>query len=191
MPLIRRGGLRPPAGLIFLNSYAIIVINTRKGDADMYIIKNLSEHPALCVVVSLLLFFFSSMTCYLLLGGLLKMHRSKTAVKKLKNEFTLLQKLRLIPFETHCLHAVRFCKGLILFQKTGWILFAIFLLITLMNCVGVLSDMVLACGTVSLFALFDVPMLVLHQVFARPIIGRFKAYSFEKYHNTEKHTSLL
>ena len=47
------------------------------------------------------------------------MHRSKTAVKKLKNEFTLLQKLRLIPFETHCLHAVRFCKGLILFQKTG------------------------------------------------------------------------
>ena len=157
----------------------------------MYIIKNLSEHPALCVVVSLLLFFFSSMTCYLLLGGFLKMHISKTAVKKLKNEFTLLQKLRLIPFETHCLHAVRFCKGLILFQKTGWILFAIFLLITLMNCVGVLSDMVLACGTVSLFALFDVPMLVLHQVFARPIIGRFKAYSFEKYHNTENHTSLL
>lgn len=50
----------------------------------MHIIKNLSEHPALCIVISIFLFFLSSMTCYLLLDGMLKMHRSKTAVKKLK-----------------------------------------------------------------------------------------------------------
>lgn len=145
----------------------------------------------LCVIVSVVLFFWSNMTGYLLLDALLKMHRSKTAVKKLKKEYTFLQKMRLLPFATHCLHAVRFCKGLILLWKIARVCFVVFLLIAVLNGFGIVSNMVLLCSAVVLFVLFDVPTLVLDLLFARPFIGKFRAYSFEKYHNTEDHNSLL
>lgn len=152
----------------------------------MHIINNLAEHPVVYLILSVSLFLFSSLTCYLLLNGLLKMHRSKTAVKKLKKEYTFLQKLWLCPFKIHCLHAVKFCKFLVILQRIGWIYLALYLLISSF------SSTVLVWGAVILFVLFDLPVFLLHFALVRPIIfGRLKHYSFEKYHNTENHISLL
>ena len=48
----------------------------------------MSAQPATCVIVSVLLFFFAALANYTLMGGLLEMHRSKSALKKLKKQYT-------------------------------------------------------------------------------------------------------
>lgn len=88
----------------------------------------------------------------------------------------------------NCLHAVNFCNGLILFQKTGWILLVMYLIISFTWFSGTL----IAWLSLWLFMFFTVPSLTIHFVLSRPIIfGRFKEFSFEKYHNTKNHHSLL
>ena len=66
------------------------------------IIENLSKHPTVCIILSVLIFLFCFFTNYLLLDSLLKMHRSKSAVKKLKKEYTFLQRMRLLHFKENC-----------------------------------------------------------------------------------------
>lgn len=52
------------------------------------IIENMSAQPATCVIASVLLFFFAALANYILMDGLLEMHRSKSALKKLKKQYT-------------------------------------------------------------------------------------------------------
>ena len=59
----------------------------------LQIIDNLSKQPTVCIILSVIIFLFSFLTNYLLLDSLLKMHRSKSAVKKLKKEYTFLQRI--------------------------------------------------------------------------------------------------
>ena len=159
-----------------------------KGDFMPQIIKNISEQPSACILLSVFMFLFSYLENHLLLVSLLKMHRSKTAVKKLNKKYTFSQKLRMSHFKENCLHAVNFCNGLILFQKTGWILLVMYLIISFTWFSGTL----IAWLSLWLFMFFTVPSLTIHFVLSRPIIfGRFKEFSFEKYHNTKNHHSLL
>ena len=60
------------------------------------IIENMSAQPATCVIASVLLFFFAALANYILMDGLLEMHRSKSALKKLKKQNTFFQKIRLL-----------------------------------------------------------------------------------------------
>jgi hypothetical protein len=159
--------------------------------ADMHIISQLSDAPEACVMLSSVLFLASHFMVYMLLDGLLKMHRSKTAVKKLKKEYTFLQKLFILPFENHCLHAVRFCKGLIWFHRFKSICFLVFLGAAVLLMFGFVSDLVLAWMSVGMFVCFDVPEIIVNGIVSRPFIGRFKEYSFEKFHNTQDHESLV
>ena len=59
----------------------------------LQIIDNLSKQPTVCIILSVIIFLFSFLTNYLLLDSLLEMHRSKSAVKKLKKEYTFLQRI--------------------------------------------------------------------------------------------------
>lgn len=52
----------------------------------------MSAQPATCVIASVLLFFFAALANYTLMDGLLEMHRSKSALKKLKKQYTFFQK---------------------------------------------------------------------------------------------------
>lgn len=151
----------------------------------MYIIRNLAENPGVCISLGVCFFFFSSLLCYLLMDGLLRMHRSKTAVKNLKKEYTFWKRLWLIPHQQHCLHTASFCRKLIALQRMGWILFGLYLVVCLF------FDSLVVWSTVGLFVLFELPMFVLNGLLSRPFIGRFKEYSFAKYHNTEDHSSLM
>lgn len=157
----------------------------------MQIIDNLSQNPVICVIISVIIFLICSMMIYLLLDAFLKMHRSKSAVKKLKKGYTFRAQMWLRHAQDHCLHAVTFCKCLILFQRAGWLCFAGYLLIALANAIGLASDLILAWATAGMFILYDVPVFAINTILARPIIGRFKEFSFEKYHNTNNHDDLL
>ena len=157
-----------------------------------HIIENLSKNSVVCILLSVFLFLFCFLTNYLLLDSLLKMHRSKSAEKKLKKEYSFSQKLCLLHFKENCRHAIKFCKRLILFQKIGWICLAIYLLLAVLSACRLLPAEFIAWFAIGLFMLFDVPTFVINRILVRPIIfGRLKHFSFEKYHNTDNHESLL
>lgn len=63
-------------------------------------IKNLSAHPLASIFISVFIFFIGTNVNYLLLDSLLKMHRSKSALEKLKKEYT-------------------FCKDLVIYISKG------------------------------------------------------------------------
>lgn len=157
----------------------------------MHIINNLSELPGVCIGLSVFFFLFGLFTIYSLLDSLLKMHRSKSAVKKIKKEYNLKQKLWLIPYEIYCIHAVKFCKGLIMFWRIRCFIFVLYLVLGLATLFDFSIDKLIAWFTVVMFILFDIPQFIIHLLLARPFIGRFREFSFEKYHNTQDHESLL
>lgn len=158
----------------------------------LQIIDNLSKQPTVCIILSVIIFLFSFLTNYLLLDSLLKMHRSKSAVKRLKKEYTFLQRMQLIHFQENCRHAIKFNSKMIVYQKISWIFLALYLIISLLFAFGLFSSKFIAWLTIGLFLLFDVPTFTINRLLARPILfGRFKEFSFEKYHNTENHDSLL
>ncbi len=156
------------------------------------LIANLSLHPMLCVTFTVLIFMFSFLTNYLLLDSLLKMHRSKSAIKKLKKEYTFLQKIRLFHFKENCLHAVKFCNGVIIYQKFALVCLAMYLFASLLFAFGLFSATFISWLTLGIALVFDVPTFLINRLLARPILfGRFATFSFEKYHNTNNHESLL
>ena len=156
------------------------------------IIDNLSKQPSWCIILSVIIFLFCFSSNYLLLDSLLKMHRSKSAVKKLKKEYTFLQRMQLIHFKENCRHAIKFCNRMIIYQKISWGGLALYLIISLLFAFGLFSAKFIAWLTVWMFVLFDVPSFAINLLFARPILfGQFKEFSFEKYHNTDDHDSLL
>ncbi len=157
----------------------------------MNILLNLSREPGACVLLMVLLFLFSFLLVFLLMESLLKMHRSKTAVKQIKKEYSLFQNIIQLPLEKHGLHASRFCKGFIRFHRIGMGGFAAYLLVALGNGLGLISDAFLAWSSAGMFLLYEMPVFVLNGILSRPFIGRFREYSFQKYHNTENHDQLL
>ena len=161
----------------------------------LQIIDNLSKQPTLCIIFSVIIFLFSFFTNYLLLDSLLKMHRSKSAVKKLMKEYTFLQRMQLIHFRENCRHAIKFCKRMIIYQKIAWGCLALYLIISLLFAFGLFSAKFIAWLTVGIFVAFDVPAFAINRLLSRPILfqrfRRSKGFSFEKYHNTENHDSLF
>ena len=157
----------------------------------LQIIDNLSKQPTVCIIFSVFIFLISFFTNYSLLDSLLKMHRSKSAVKKLKKKYTFLQRMQLIHFKENCRHAIKFCNRMIIYQKISWGCITLYLIISLLFAFGLFSAKFIAWLTGILVA-FDIPVFAIHSLLARPILfGRFKEFSFEKYHNTEDHDSLL
>lgn len=155
-------------------------------------IKNLSAHPLASIFSSVFIFFIGTNVNYLLLDSLLKMHRSKSALEKLKKEYTFLQRLGFLHFKGNCRHAVKFCNSMIIFQKSGWICFAVYLFAVLLFAFDFFSADTISWLSVVIFLYFGLPSLVINWALGRPLLyGRFKKYSFEKYHNTNNHKSIF
>ena len=98
-----------------------------EGDA-MRIISNLTATPQACVLITVSLFLVSLIITCSLLNALLKMHRSKSAVKKIMKEYRFLQKVWMYPYEAHCLHAISFCRFLIYLQRISYCSFTLYLM---------------------------------------------------------------
>ena len=158
----------------------------------LQIIDNLSKQPTVCIILSVIIFLFSFFTNYLLLDSLLKMHRSKSALKKLKKEYTFLQRLRFLHFKGNCRHAVKFCDSMIIYQKIGWVCLAVYLLTSFLFVFGFFPATIISWISVAIFLCIDLPSFTISLLLSRPLLfGRFKEYSFEKYHNTDNHESLF
>ncbi|MBQ8236735.1 MAG: hypothetical protein IJZ39_01105 [Oscillospiraceae bacterium] len=157
----------------------------------MDVIDNLAELPVVCMGISVFLFLLGFCMIYGILDSLLKMHRSKSAVQKIKKEYKLIHRVWFIPFETNCIHAVKFCKGLILFWRIRCFTFALYLMLGLGAMFGLSVNEVIAWFGAGMFVFFDVPQFAIFLLLARPFIGRFREFSFEKYHNTKDRKSLL
>ena len=157
----------------------------------MDVISNLIELPVVCVSFSVFLFLFGYLTINGLMDSLLKMHRSKSAVKKIKKAYKFKQKLWLIHYEANCIHAVKFCKCLIRFWRMRCVIFVCYLLVGFVTVLGLYANVIIAWFSFGMFLLFDIPQFVLHLSLSRPFIGRFREFSFEKYHNTKDHDSIL
>ena len=156
------------------------------------IIENISAQPAACMIASVLLFFLAALANYVLMDALLEMHRSKSALKKLKKQYTFFQKIRLLHFKENCRHAVKFCNGMIIYQKIGWLCFAIYLLAGLLHALDFFPAAVISWLSIAIFFCFDLPSIVIGWALSRPLLSRrFKKFSFEKYHNTDNHESLF
>ena len=81
---------------------------------------------------------------------------------------------------------------MIIYQKISWGCLVLYLIISLLFAFGLFSAKFIAWLTVGIFVAFDIPAFAINRLLARPILfGRFKEFSFEKYHNTENHDSLL
>ena len=157
----------------------------------MQIIDNLAKQPALCIFLCMMLFFAVYVGNYMLLTALLKMHRSKSAVKKLNQQYKISQKLWFTHFYENCLHAVGFCKFFVWYSRVHVLYFGICLLSALLCAVQFLSREVIAWMCAAMLFLFVLPTCFIISSVSRPIIGRFKYHTFEKYHNTDNHTSLF
>lgn len=156
------------------------------------LIEHLSAQPLACIIISVCIFFFVTFTNYLLLDSLLQMHRSKSALKKIKKEYTFLQRLGFLHFKGNCRHAVKFCNGMIGYQRSGWFCFAIYLFAVLLFFVDFVSVDTISWLSVAIFLYIDLPSFVINWALSRPLLfGRFKKHSFEKYHNTNNHESLF
>ena len=95
-------------------------------------------------------------------------------------------------FKGNCRHAVKFCSGMIICQRIGWVLLAIYLLAALLYAFGFFPAAIISWLSTAIFFLYFLPSFFIDLVLQRPFLfGRFREYSFEKYHNTGNHKSLL
>jgi len=71
-------------------------------------------------------------------------------------------------------------------------LFAVCLLAALLTAFGWVPALSMAWLAMGFFMLFIIPVFVLNRILSRPVLfGRFRSFSFEKYHNTENHKSIF
>ncbi|MBQ9082791.1 MAG: hypothetical protein IJY28_04755 [Clostridia bacterium] len=155
------------------------------------IVHSMAETPGVCILLSVFFFLISWFMLYSLADALLKMHRSKSAVRKIKKGYTFRQLFWMVPHERACIHALKFCTALVYFWRVRCIVFALYLLLGAAALFGLPVSTIIAWCTAGIFVLFDVPMFIVNFSLMRPIIGRFREFSFEKYHHTKDFTSIF
>lgn len=157
----------------------------------MVAIQYLAESPGLCIFLSAIFFLLGYIMVHCLLGSLLKMHRSKSALKKIISEYSMFQKAWFVPHERDCIHAVKFCKVLVWTWRIRCVVFVLYLFLSVVSMMSAPINVFTSWFCVGMIAVFDCPLFVIHFLLVRPFVGRFREYSFEKYHNTKDHESLV
>ena len=104
------------------------------------LVKTLTEAPGLVILLSAVFGLVVFICNRYLLGTLLKMHRSKTAVKKIEKQYTFTQKFLLHHVRDHCVHAKKFCRRMILLHHMNLII-TLLVCATVMPLLGVLGTL--------------------------------------------------
>ncbi len=154
----------------------------------MKIIQNIAAIPNGCLALGMILALFSLGAARSLLGALLEMHRSKNAVKKLKAQYTLWQRLCLWPVVEQSRHALRFCRRLAVVHHIRALTIPVLLILRLLD-----LALPLAWSVAAGFLLLDVPVLLIHGILWKRVWQRDRRYTwrFRKYHNTPEHEKLV
>lgn len=147
-------------------------------------------------VAAFLALVFWSVSIFLLrsiLSDLLKMHKSKSTVKKIKKQYTFPQKLCLRHVADHTEHAVSFTHFMIKVHHVSfWTMLACMLSRLL------LSDRWFVYMLAGRFCIIDLPVMILDSLLERYPFNKRKRRSdfknrrtFSQYHNTTDKTSLF
>lgn len=152
----------------------------------------LSESPGSCVFLLILSFLISYLWTASLVYSLFRVHRSKTACRKIMKEYSFWQKALLIPHKTHCLHAKKFCAKIIYCLYVHAAFVAIGFISVIFE--SIVSEQL----TISIYFLiidflaFALPEFVAELILEEKPWLRFnKKYRFEKYHHTKEFEKLI
>lgn len=155
------------------------------------IIGTFSESALLCVFLTGTIAMVSMISIRCIVSGLFEMHRSKSAVKKVRRNYSFTQKLLLVHAWQDCLHAKRFCRRLIVFHHMVAGLFLAALILAI--CSHIWSALMPFLAYLTLFFLIGVtvPVCILNFILDRHPFQKMKhEYTFRKYHNTQDHENL-
>ena len=157
----------------------------------MGFLNELIAQPVAAVFLALVFWFVSIFILRFILSELLQMHKSKTAVKKIKNQYTFRQKLALRHVSEHTEHAVKFSHFMIWVHHLSFWTMLLCLLSKL-----ILSDRWFVYLLAGRFLIFDVPVWVFNFLldphpFCRRKGRHSPPFRFNKYHNTSDKTSLF
>lgn len=156
------------------------------------LITTLTEQPGLTILFSVLFGLAALICTRSLLGSLLKMHRSKTAVKKIEKQYFFAQRFLLHHVRDHCVHAKKFCRRVIVLHHAN-------LIITLLVCItGALGCILHSFAVIAVYALLVqffvivLPVTVLEFALVKHPFRKVKGpYRFTDHHNTDDHESLF
>lgn len=156
------------------------------------IVHNIAKYPWACPFL-LTVVFLGRIGCVRpIISGLFEMHRSKTAVKKALKEYSFWQRVILLHAWRECLHAKRFCRGLIIWYHSVTALYLTGLVLTLLRSVWPGLILFTAWYTFVFMVGVMVPALVLATALDRYPFKKMKhEFRFRKYHNTKNHDSLF
>ena len=151
----------------------------------------LSESAAACTFIAGVFSFGTALSLRCLVSGLFEMHRSRSALKKISKQYSFIQKVLMKHAWSDCLHAKRFCRGLIVYHHCVWGLFFVELLLALLS--GFVPGLTLVIPWFAIVSLVGglIPVWLLWTFLDRhPFRRRKHEFKFRKYHNTADYDSL-
>lgn len=153
----------------------------------MGFLNDMIAQPGSALVLALILRLVCVAEMQFMLNALFRMHKSKSAVKKIRKQYTFWQKLILRHVEEHTEHAVQFTRFMVWVHHISCCTMLICLLSRL-----ILSDRWFVYLLAARFLIFDGPVLLINLLLdAYPLRRRRHEYRFVKYHNTSDKTSLF
>ncbi len=155
------------------------------------IVGNFSESALACSFLVSVFSIASVVGIRSIISGLMEMHRSKSALKKLNKEYSFGQKMLLKHAWQECLHAKKFCRFLIIWHHCVLALFFVALLLAVLSNIWPVIMPVIGWCTLGLLVLVFFPVYTLVFMLERYPFRKFKKeFRFRKYHNTNDHDSL-
>ena len=127
-----------------------------------------------------------------LANSLLEMHRSKTALRKLRKEYSLWDRFLMLPPWNRCEHAPKFCRVLICIHHFRLCLLLVALLLSLLG-IGIEGLHIASRGLCLIsIVLIDIPVFILDSLLNRRISWRPSRheYRFKKYNHTPERKRL-
>ncbi len=153
----------------------------------MDFLNDMIAQPGSAVTLALIFWLVSFFMLRSILSELLQMHKSKTAVKKIKKHYTFRQKLALRHVAEHTEHAVKFTHFMIWAHHLSCGTMLICLLSGL-----ILSNRWFVYLLAGRFLVFDAFVMGLFTLLdAHPLNRRKYKMRFTQYHNTSDRTSLF
>ncbi len=156
------------------------------------ILSRLYNGPGLCIFLSLIFGFITLILLRSLASALFEMHRSRTAEKKLRKEYSFGEKFLLILHWDHCIHAPNFCKTLICIHHIRISFLLIHLLLSLCGLWIPELQKICVWGFLLCLLLIDIPIGIIETVLDRyPLRRRNHEYRFKAYDHTSERKKLL
>lgn len=144
------------------------------------------------ILMTCILGFSSIFAIRSIASDLLAMHRSKSSLKKIRNNYSFWKKVIMMPAWTECLHATSFCHFIIVVHHLRAILLFFILLLELLSCCFAELNLMASFCTRSVTAFVDVPILLMHLSLDRYPFHKHKhEYRFIKYNRTSERKKLF